>query len=136
MGGRHTEWACYDGGRHTEWACYYKKAEEPMSDGFVTVARVGDIPEGQGRALSMGEREVAVFHVAGRYYAMDDYCPHMGASLGSSEVHGDIVVCDRHMWAFRLADGGCVDVPALVAETFEVRVEGDEIQVRIPPANG
>jgi nitrite reductase/ring-hydroxylating ferredoxin subunit len=43
-----------------------------------------------------------------------------------------MVVCNRHMWAFRLADGTSPDVPTLRAVTFEVRVEGDEIRVRLP----
>lgn len=100
---------------------------------FVTVARVGEIPEGQGRAFTVDGREVAVFFVKGRYYALDDYCPHMGASLGTGQVWEDLVLCNRHLWAFRLADGFCPDAPALKAQTFEVRVEGDEIQVRVPP---
>jgi nitrite reductase (NADH) small subunit/3-phenylpropionate/trans-cinnamate dioxygenase ferredoxin subunit len=99
---------------------------------FVTVAKVGEIPEGRGKPFSVGDREVAIFCVDGEYYALDDDCPHMGSSLGVSEVYGDMVVCNRHMWAFKLADGSCQDVPALKAETFEVRVVGVEIQVRIP----
>lgn len=99
---------------------------------YVPVAKVGDIPEGQGRTLRAGDREVAVFLQGGRYFALDDYCPHMGASLGQSDVRGDLVICDRHYWAFRLTDGSSPDVPTLRAETFEVRVVGDEIQVRIP----
>jgi len=101
---------------------------------FVTVARAGQIPNGQGRTFTVGDREVAVFCVDGKYFALDDYCPHMGASLGSGDLHGETVVCNRHMWAFRLADGSCLDVPALAAETFEVRVEGGAIQVRLPEA--
>ncbi len=99
---------------------------------YVPVARVGDIPEGQGRAFTVGDREVAVFLSRGRYYAMDDYCPHMGASLAVGDLHEGMVLCARHMWAFRLADGFCPDAPGLKAETFEVRVEGEEIQVRLP----
>lgn len=99
---------------------------------FVTVTRVGEIPEGRGRSFSIGDREIAVFHVGGKYYALDDYCPHMGASLGASDIYGDTVVCNRHMWAFRLSDGACVDVPTLKAQAFEVRVQNDEIQVRLP----
>ncbi len=102
---------------------------------FVTVARVGQICEGRGRRFVVGQREVALFLVGGKYYALDDYCPHMGASLGSGEVHNGAVVCNQHLWAFRLEDGACLDVPRLTAETFEVRVEGDQIQVRIPPAS-
>ena len=72
-----------------------------------------------------------LFHVKGRFYALDDYCPHMGESLSIGEVHGDAVSAPRHLWAFRLADGVCLDVPSLAAGTFEVRVEGDDVLVRI-----
>ena len=102
-----------------------------MSD-FVTIAKVGEIPEGKGRRFTVGAREIAVFHVGGRYYALDDRCPHMGASLAVGEVREDRVICLRHMWAFRLADGSSPDAPSLQAEKFEVRVAGDEIQVRVP----
>jgi len=105
-------------------------------DSFVTIARVGDIPEGQGRTYAFGDREVAVFHVRGRYYALDDDCPHMGSSLGASEVFGETVVCSRHFWAFRLSDGVCVDVPRLKAERCEVRGLGDELQRRLATARG
>lgn len=99
---------------------------------FTTVAKVSDIPEGKGRSFRVGDREVAVFLVEGVYYALDDYCPHMGASLGASDLRQDMVICNRHMWAFRLKDGTSPDVPTLRAETFEVRVVGDEIQVHVP----
>jgi nitrite reductase (NADH) small subunit/3-phenylpropionate/trans-cinnamate dioxygenase ferredoxin subunit len=100
---------------------------------FTTIAKVGDVPEGRGRTFTVGERRVAVFLVKGAYYAMNDACPHMGASLGVGDVVGDTVVCDRHLWAYRLADGVCLETPELQAETYEVRVEGDAIQVRLPP---
>ena len=99
---------------------------------FVTVARVGQILEGRGRAFRVGEREIALFLAGGLYYALDDFCPHMGASLGSGDVRNGMVICDLHNWAFRLHDGSCPDVPTLKAQTFEVRVEGDQIQVRLP----
>ena len=102
-----------------------------MSD-FVTVAKVGEIAEGSGRRFRAGEREIAIFHVAGRYYALDDRCPHLGASLSVGELREDRVICVRHMVAFRLADGSSPDAESLQAETFDVRVEGDLIRVRLP----
>ncbi len=98
---------------------------------FVTVARVGEIPEGRGKTFTVGDREIAIFFVGGQYFALDDFCPHMGESLGRGEVRDGAVICDRHRWAFCLRDGTCLDAPRLKAETFEVRVEGAAIQVRL-----
>ncbi len=99
---------------------------------FITVCNQGDIPEGRGKTFTVADRRIAVFFVDGRYYALDDYCPHMGESLGLGDVHEGAVICDRHLWAFRLTDGVSPDAPSLKAETFEVRVQDGAIQVGVP----
>ncbi|MDH3718236.1 MAG: Rieske (2Fe-2S) protein, partial [Planctomycetota bacterium] len=50
---------------------------------FETVASVGDIADGQGATFTVGDQMIAVFKSDGRYFAIDDLCPHMGASLGT-----------------------------------------------------
>jgi len=103
-----------------------------MSD-FVTVAKVGSIPEGQGATFIVNERMVAVFLDQGEYFAIDDLCPHMGASLAAGYVENGTVTCPWHAWRFRLCDGTWCDSPKIKTDAFEVRVAGDEIQVRVPP---
>lgn len=100
-----------------------------MSD-FVTVAQIGSIPEGQGITVTVGERLVAVFNCGGEYQAIDDVCPHMGYSLGAGHCEDGVVTCPWHAWRFRLTDGTWMDSPRLKIDTFEVRVVGEEIQVR------
>ena len=102
-----------------------------MSD-FVTIAKVGSIPEGHGATHVVNGRLVAVFCVNGEYFAIDDTCPHMGASLGAGEVHDGVVTCPWHAWRFSVRDGTWRDNPKLKIDRFEVRVSGDEIQVRVP----
>ena len=99
---------------------------------FQTVARVGDIPEGEGRAYPFEERMVAVFHLNGSYTAIDDTCPHMGASLSTGYVEDGAVTCPWHAWRFCVKEGTWLDNPrsALRQKAFEVRVIGEEIQVR------
>ena len=103
----------------------------PGMSGFVTVAKVGAIPEGQGATFVVGSRMVAVFHCGGKYHAIDDVCPHMGASLGAGPLSGTVVTCPWHAWRFDVRDGTWCDNPRLKIERFDVRVEGDEIQVRV-----
>lgn len=103
-----------------------------MSD-FVTVAKVGEIPEGQGMAYAVEGRMVAVFLVNGEYSAIDDLCPHMGASLAGGPIENGIVACPWHAWRFRISDGTWCDNPRIKVDCFEVRVVGDEIQVRVAP---
>ncbi len=101
---------------------------------FVTVAKVGSIPEGTGLAFPVGERLVAVFNLGGgNYQAINDLCPHMGASLADGAVEEGIVTCPWHAWRFRTSDGTWCDNPRIGTDAFEVRVVDDEIQVCVEP---
>ncbi len=99
---------------------------------FVTVAKLGSIPVGQGDTFSVGDRLVAVFNLGGEYFAIDDLCPHMGASLGAGQLDDTgKVTCPWHAWRFDVCDGTWCDNPRLKIDAFEVRVLGDEIQVAV-----
>jgi nitrite reductase (NADH) small subunit/3-phenylpropionate/trans-cinnamate dioxygenase ferredoxin subunit len=103
-------------------------------DEFVTVAKVGAIPEGTGATFHVGERLVAVFNRGGEYFAIDDLCPHMGASLGAGYLDEEgVVTCPWHAWRCAVTDGTWCDNPRIKIDAFEVRVEGDEIQVKATP---
>ena len=101
---------------------------------FETVAQAGDIPDGEGRAFQVKSRMVAVFFVNGEYTAIDDICPHMGASLAVGYVENGGVMCPWHAWRFCIKDGTWLDNPKsqLRQKTYEVRLQGNEIQVKIP----
>ena len=103
-------------------------------DGFVTVAKVGEIPAGEGRAYTVNGRRVAVFFKEGSYYAIDDTCPHMGASLADGYLEDFGVLCPWHAWKFCVRTGTWLDNPKsrTVAQPFEVQVDGDNICVRVP----
>jgi nitrite reductase (NADH) small subunit len=99
---------------------------------FVTVARVGDIPAGEGRAYPVGKRMVAVFFHEGDYFAIDDFCPHQGASLADGYIDGCAVACPWHHWRFSISDGSWLDNPKIGIDKFNVRVVNDQIQVQLP----
>jgi nitrite reductase/ring-hydroxylating ferredoxin subunit len=99
---------------------------------YVTVARVGEIPDGEAKTVPGPGRPVSVFRVADRYYAIDDTCPHMGASLAGGLVEDGIVTCAWHFWRFRLADGAWADNPRIKIGCYPVQVVGDEIRVEFP----
>ena len=43
---------------------------------WVRLADETEIPEGEGRAFEAGQRTIAIFRSEGKYYAIDDQCPH------------------------------------------------------------
>ncbi len=118
-------------GLKTSFLDFFNGERGKMSE-FVTVAKVGDIPEGQGQAFAVNGRMVAVFNEGGKFSAIDDFCPHMGASLAGGYLENGIVTCPWHAWRFGTNDGRWCDNPKVKIDAFEVRVEGDEVQVRVP----
>jgi nitrite reductase (NADH) small subunit/3-phenylpropionate/trans-cinnamate dioxygenase ferredoxin subunit len=101
-----------------------------MAD-YRTVCRIEDLPEGEGKTIALGNRLIAVFCSDGKYLAIDDVCPHMGASLSGGYVEDGIVTCPWHAWRFRLADGAWADNPRIKIGCYPVRVEGGAVQIQV-----
>jgi nitrite reductase (NADH) small subunit len=99
---------------------------------FQTVCRVRDLVEGEGKTVEVGNKLIAVFRTGANYYAIDDVCPHMGASLAGGWVENGVVTCPWHAWRFRLADGAWADCPKVKIGCYPVRVVNDEVQVQVP----
>ena len=100
------------------------------TDGFVTVAKVGEIPEGGVKVVRLEDQSVAVFHIDGAYYAIDDICTHDGGPLAEGRVEGEVIECPRHGARFNIRTGEVLCLPATTpVPTYAVRVEGDEIKV-------
>ena len=97
---------------------------------YVTVAKVGEIPPGGVKVLRIGDQEIAVFNVAGAYYAMDDICTHDGGPLAEGIIEDHVIECPRHGARFDIRTGAVLGMPAtLPVTTYAVRIAGDEIQV-------
>ena len=105
------------------------------ANGFQTVARIGEIPEGQGRCFPVNGTMVGVFLDKGEYFAINDFCPHMGASLSDGHVEDGAVMCPWHAWRFRLSDGTWLDNSKsnIRSPHYAVRIDGELIQVLVPP---
>ena len=98
---------------------------------FRRVCRVGDLKDGEGKAVAVGGKVVAVFRCGDAFHAIDDTCPHMGASLSGGYVESGIVTCPWHAWRFRVTDGTWVDNPRLKTGCYQVRVIGDDVQIAL-----
>ena len=102
---------------------------------WVRVAPCASIPLREGRAVTLGSRQIAIFNLGDRFLATDNQCPHRGGPLCDGIVAGDSVVCPLHAWKVRL-DTGAVERPALQAKcvaTYPTRVDAGIIMVELPP---
>ena len=101
-----------------------------MSD-FISVAKVADVPAGEGRAVQADGTEVALFTVDGDFYAIDNTCIHRGGPLGDGMCSGATVTCPWHGWQYDVKTGECLNAPGESVDRYEVRVEGEDVQVKV-----
>jgi 3-phenylpropionate/trans-cinnamate dioxygenase ferredoxin subunit len=99
---------------------------------FRTVAKVGDVKEGQVKTFRVGEYDIALCNVNGTYFATQNLCTHDGGPLGEGEILDYEIECPRHGGRFDVRTGEVTVLPPMFPiKTFPVRLEGDEIQVAL-----
>jgi 3-phenylpropionate/trans-cinnamate dioxygenase ferredoxin subunit len=91
---------------------------------FVRVADVADLPD-PGKLLVEVEGDVvALFHVEGRFHAIDDICTHDGGTLADGELVGHKIACPRHGAKFDIRTGAALSMPAVrPTRCHDVKVE-------------
>ena len=100
---------------------------------FVPVTTTDAIPPGEARAYVVGDREIALFNVAGRYYAIENSCPHQGGPLAEGFIEGPIVTCPWHAWCFDVRTGEMTLGGLTSVDAFDVQIEGSTISVCSEP---
>lgn len=101
--------------------------------GFVRVAGTADVPPGQAITVTVDGRELALFHLAGAFYAVDNACPHQGGPLCEGWTQGTSVTCPWHAWTFDLRTGTLPQDDEAILAVFEVRIEDEQIMVARTP---
>ncbi len=98
---------------------------------WVTVARADALAPGQWQVVDVDDTQIAIFNLDGQLYAIENVCTHDGGQLTGGAVEGDQIVCPRHGARFCIRTGAALSAPAYEpTDTFPVRVENGEIQVR------
>jgi nitrite reductase/ring-hydroxylating ferredoxin subunit len=101
------------------------------------LVRESEVPDdGSGLAFEVGSRRVALFRHDGRLHAIDDQCPHQGASLGMGIALAGEVTCPWHAWHFDLSSGCNTDGLSARVEVFPLRVgPGGTLEVGLEPSS-
>jgi nitrite reductase/ring-hydroxylating ferredoxin subunit len=113
------------------------------------VATTAEIPPGGRKIVTVKGREIGVFHVGDRFYALINRCPHQGAALCRGEIvsrlvapmpgeyhltrRGEMLRCPWHCWEFDIATGkSWCDPNSMQARSFDVAVEAGATLVEGP----
>ena len=104
---------------------------------WLRVTPTGNIPPREGRAVLIGDREIALFNLGDEFLATDNQCPHKGGPLCDGIVTGASVVCPLHAWKVNLETGE-VERPSHGQDhcvaTYPTRVEDGVVLIGLPDA--
>ncbi|MDA1137334.1 MAG: Rieske 2Fe-2S domain-containing protein [Planctomycetota bacterium] len=100
---------------------------------LIRVAGKEELQPGQCMKVRVSNQDLALFNVDGKFYAIDDMCPHAGGPLSEGFIDGESVICPWHGWEFNVKSGAC-RVVGLEQKTYPVQVEGDDILVSTEPS--
>jgi nitrite reductase (NADH) small subunit len=90
------------------------------------VAKIEDIPVGEGRAFTHDGRQLAVFRLRdGSVRVLDAVCAHAGGPLADGLVDGAVVVCPLHNYTYSLDTGHEVTDSGLSVCAFAAKVADD-----------
>ena len=102
-----------------------------MSD-FQRVLAVGELPDPGKTLVEVDGDMVAVFHVGGSFYAIDDVCTHDGGPLADGELRDHKISCPRHGAKFDIRTGAALTMPAVrPTRAHDVKVEDGGVWVRL-----
>jgi nitrite reductase (NADH) small subunit/3-phenylpropionate/trans-cinnamate dioxygenase ferredoxin subunit len=99
---------------------------------YVTVAQANELPPGTCRTVEVQGIYLALCNVNGTFYAVDNTCPHAGGPLGEGSLDGEVLECPWHGWRFNLRTGSRLENPEICVPRVEVRVQGENVQVKLP----
>jgi nitrite reductase/ring-hydroxylating ferredoxin subunit len=98
---------------------------------FVAAAKVSDVPAGAIKDIRVGEAEVALANVGGKFYAISNTCLHRGGPLGQGVLEGSIVTCPWHGWQFDVTTGKVAQNQSVGVSCYATEVRGDEVCVNL-----
>lgn len=105
-----------------------------QSMNWKAVCSITDLSHQIGVCARMGNRQVAVFQLDGRIYAIDNFDPFSEANVLSRGLIGDlkgrdVVASPIYKNHFDLNTGECLEDASVVIPTYAVRINGDAVEI-------
>ena len=111
--------------------------------------KTSDVPAGGNKVVSVGGREIVIFHANGEFFALLNRCPHEGAPLShavcvahlhSSEPGefkrsrvGELLRCPWHGWEYDMRTGqSYCDPSRLKVRAYPVTVSAATVWSKAP----
>ena len=104
---------------------------------WTDVEPAANFAPGAAKLVDVDDVMIAVFHLDGEFFALEDVCSHDGSPILGSGVdaadliEGEELVCPHHGARFCIRDGAALAPPAYEAmKKIPVRVENGMVQIQ------
>ncbi|WP_413172184.1 NifU family protein [Anabaena azotica] len=98
---------------------------------WMGVANVNDIPENHVLSVRLENHNVILYRQGDKINCYRNACSHLGFPLDKGTVENDIITCASHQFQYDLKTGECLTVPGVSLQSYEVRVKGDKVYVKV-----
>lgn len=106
---------------------------------FIRAISTTDVSEGKAIKVNLEGRDVLLANVNGKFYALNNVCPHAGGSLADGTLNGSTITSPKHGAKFDLKTGEAVGEAKILffktkpknAGCYEVQVNGTDVMIGI-----
>ena len=104
-----------------------------MANEWVRVAAKADVAEGKALGVRVGDKEIAIYHLAGgEFCATSNICTHEYALLSEGWLENGCIECPLHAAQFDCRSGKALSAPADEdLRVYEIKAEGGDLLVKV-----
>ena len=95
----------------------------------IQAGSIDELVPGQRKLVFVDGRSIALFNIDGTFSAIDNSCPHNGASLANGQLEGTLLRCPAHGLRFDVITGCMPGSVGLRVKTLPVRVVEGQLEV-------
>lgn len=109
----------------------FKGLRDFLSEDFVKVATVDEIPEGAMKTVDVGREQAVIANIRGRYQSIGAICTHQEWDLSEGNLEEDRVTCAGHgaVWDLKTGEADYFE-PLSAQPIYEVKVDGSDILLK------
>lgn len=97
---------------------------------FIKICALSDILPNEPLIVEINGEPVALCRIGEQVYALEDVCPHQGASFEGGEIEDEVLTCPLHGWRANICTGQSLEAPSLKIKTYDTKIEDGIVYVR------
>ena len=100
----------------------------------IFLCRTSDLEINQSKEFRLeGGFSIALCRTATGYHAVENRCPHAGATLHEGILQKETLMCIWHGWKFNLKSGKCLNRRNAGLNKFTIQIDNDRIYIMFSP---